>query len=1060
MKVKKIDIGINHIGRVIHCADIHIRNWKRHTEYSNVFEKFRQDIVSIVDENTIITVGGDIVHAKTDMSPELIQMTNRFFTMLADIAPTIVITGNHDANLNNNNRLDALTPIIDALNHPNLFYLRDTGLYELGDCAFSIMSVFDTPDKYIKGDAIKKKYFKKIAMYHGTVGNSLTDTGMRLTSGLDITAFDGYDIGLLGDIHKRQILRQDPYVFFPGSMVQQNFGESYENHGYAILDLDESNYCFVDIPNDYGYCTIEVDGGKLPDQLILDQMNITPKTNVRIKTANTNSAQLKRALATIRKNYKVKDVIVHNTDKFKTTNDTDTSENYSIADVWNVDYQNTLISQYLEEQHVDDETILRVLDINKSIHTKLASVDHVRNVVWRPKRFEFSNMFSYGEGNVFDFTTKEGVYGLFAPNHTGKSAVLDAICFCLFDESFRATRADQILNNTKDWFECTLNFELDGFDYFIHKKTTKYKYGPLKGRLKVDIDFWYIDENNNKISLNGEQRKDTDKIIRSYVGSFEDFILTALSLQNNNSNFIDKTQSERKDLLANFLDLQVFDHLYDLCSEEIKTTNILLKEYEKEDFQTKLGDAERNRDRFQTRYTEVELQLERKQGECDDLNKDLVELASKLNVVDNTALDIDRLKTEQGSLESELEDQQLRKLQHEDSVEADKEKLNIVTTEFKSLYRPTIEAEYKTFIEKQKQIQVCEHAIENLKITVSNKLDKLQKLQEHEYDPNCIYCINNVFVKDAERTKKELDADKSNVSSLIKEKSNLDAYFNNNDIESVYAKLKELRQLSDKFSTQIKSKNLIIDGILNKIESISVRMQQNADRQSIYYRDVEKIKENHLLHEQVGIIQSKLDVCKKELAELTSQKQSIHSNAMIAEKVIKECEKNINHMQELAEKAYAYDFYIKAISRDGIPYKLISKAIPYIQAYANNILSQISDFRIEMETDGKNINAYINYDGNRWPLELSSGMERFISSLAIRIALIKISNLPRPDFIAIDEGLGVLDSTNLNSMHMFFMHMKELFKFTLIISHIDVVRDMVDNVISIDRKDGLSYINC
>ncbi len=116
------------------------------------------------------------------------------------------------------------------------------------------------------------------------------------------------------------------------------------------------------------------------------------------------------------------------------------------------------------------------------------------------------------------------------------------------------------------------------------------------------------------------------------------------------------------------------------------------------------------------------------------------------------------------------------------------------------------------------------------------------------------------------------------------------------------------------------------------------------------------------------------------------------------------------------------------------------------------------DFTVNLETDGKNINAFIVYDGNKWPLELASGMERFISSLAIRVALIKITNLPKPNFIAIDEGLGVLDSTNLNSMHAFFNHLKELFTFSLVISHIDVVRDMVDSILSIDIKDGFSSI--
>ena len=84
----------------------------------------------------------------------------------------------------------------------------------------------------------------------------------------------------------------------------------------------------------------------------------------------------------------------------------------------------------------------------------------------------------------------------------------------------------------------------------------------------------------------------------------------------------------------------------------------------------------------------------------------------------------------------------------------------------------------------------------------------------------------------------------------------------------------------------------------------------------------------------------------------------------------------------------------------------------------------------------------------------------FMSSIAIRIALIKITNLPKPDFIAIDEGMGVLDSTNLNSMHNLFTSIKDTFRFSLVISHIDVVRDMVDNILTIDRKGDFSQIKC
>lgn len=148
-----------------------------------------------------------------------------------------------------------------------------------------------------------------------------------------------------------------------------------------------------------------------------------------------------------------------------------------------------------------------------------------------------------------------------------------------------------------------------------------------------------------------------------------------------------------------------------------------------------------------------------------------------------------------------------------------------------------------------------------------------------------------------------------------------------------------------------------------------------------------------------------------------------------------------------------------AVNRDGVPYDLITSAVPYIEQEINNILSQLVDFHLMLEMDGKNINCYIVYDqDNFWPIELTSGMEKFISSLAIRTALINISSLPRPNFLAIDEGFGVLDSNNLNSMFNLFDYLKTQFSFMLVISHIDSMRDVVDHLIEIVKTNGNSKI--
>ena len=1046
---------------ILHIADIHLRNWKRHKEFKDVFKKLFA-VIDGLPENSIITVGGDIVHAKTDMSPELINMVSYFFNELADRKPTIVICGNHDTNLNNNNRLDALTPIIEANNHPNLYYLRNSGLYEIGDVAISVMSLLEDKSEYVTIDKLPadKEYKHTIAMYHGTIANSQVDSGLQLSHGLDWDTFAGFDLVLLGDIHKRQTLsKKEPIIFYPGSLVQQNFGESFEGHGYALVDLTEKGnikYEFADIPNDYGFYTLDIDSGVLPANL-----PINSKTNVRVRTRNTNTADLKRILATLRKDYRVSDVLVQRLDKADNGGGELYGESLQQGDIRNTQYQNQLISEYLRQVGIDDEALEAILKINNNLNQQLGQGETVRNVVWRPKKFEFSNMFSYGEDNVVNFNKLDGTCGIFAPNHAGKSAILDALCFCLFDHSFRASKAEQVLNRKKDDFCCKFNFELGGLNYFIEKKAYKYKSGPLKGKLRVDIDFWYVNSDGDIISLNGEQRRDTDKIIQSYIGTFDDFILTALSLQGNDSNFIDKTQGERKDLLANFLDLKIFDSLYELANKENRTATILLEEYQKQDFETKLGDAERAKEINEGKYKKAQADVNVIEDELQTLQDELLDLNKQLQPCNADGLDIVKLEKD-----LELANKTLKQLdQSASKAHLDLEDEQIVlaeTTAELNKHKNSFDAAlYKEYTIKNQEKAELDNTLKTLKLTISNKLSKLEKLKQHEYDPNCKYCTSNVFVQDAMDTKVQLENDKQTVHDfLLKLKA----------VGDFLETSKFIQDQADTIQTILKTHNEA-KGSVDKLQNSYDKFVKDIDIQKhkidkiekdikTYNENVQILQNNKNINVTIKGVQGKVTHKKIDLSKYSNVAKDFHAKIKVSEQTIADCNKSIKHMQELADSQVAYDSYCKAVGKDGIPYLLISKAVPYIQHYVNNILNQVIDFTVELETDGKNINAFICYDDSKWPLELSSGMERFMSSLAIRIALIKITNLPKPDFIAIDEGLGVLDSTNLNSMHTLFTYMKDMFRFSLVISHIDVVRDMVDNIITIDRRNDLSHINC
>ena len=82
-----------------------------------------------------------------------------------------------------------------------------------------------------------------------------------------------------------------------------------------------------------------------------------------------------------------------------------------------------------------------------------------------------------------------------------------------------------------------------------------------------------------------------------------------------------------------------------------------------------------------------------------------------------------------------------------------------------------------------------------------------------------------------------------------------------------------------------------------------------------------------------------------------------------------------------------------------------------------------------------------------------------ISSIAIRVALTSISSLPKSDMLIIDEGFGALDESNLEACARLLQNLKGYFKKIVIISHVDAIKDVVDNMIVIETDGDRSRVN-
>ena len=198
---------------------------------------------------------------------------------------------------------------------------------------------------------------------------------------------------------------------------------------------------------------------------------------------------------------------------------------------------------------------------------------------------------------------------------------------------------------------------------------------------------------------------------------------------------------------------------------------------------------------------------------------------------------------------------------------------------------------------------------------------------------------------------------------------------------------------------------------------------------------------------------------KQIIDSLETQMLSIASTLGRLDEKLSNNTSQISSLKNTLDKFEILTLLENAFSKKGIPQNIIAKNLPQINSEISKILSGISGFTVEIECDdSSSIEIYINYGDRRRIIELGSGMEKMIASIAIRVALTNVSSLPKSDMLIIDEGFGVLDESNLEACARLLQNLKNYFRKIMIISHVDAIKDIVDNVLSIDSIAGKARV--
>jgi DNA repair exonuclease SbcCD ATPase subunit len=655
------------IHNIIHISDIHIRTGdskkSRYDEYISTFDNLYESLShqpSIIDKTAIIVITGDMFHDKNRIGPSGIKIAIYLLQKLSSLATVYIIRGNHDYRQDTPNELDMISSLMSYV-IPNVIYLDKTGIYNYNNITFGLVAIQNTllygstsgitsqlPDFPNPTNDIYKNTYK-IALFHGTIDGSTMQNGLKTTrGGYPINWFQGYDAILLGDIHLQQINRVtkienktcnlpftsicNTYTYsnevpwgYPGSLIQQDFGETIKGHGYVLWDLQHKYINVYHIKNKYGMIKLIFNNdinkievihkhsfkGQIKNTMLLNKI-ITfdwfpDNLHIRVLGENITSDSLqlitnkiqsfgKNILTITKKILNISNII------------TDTDNNLDTSEILNINSSDSLI-EYInacldtsnirlnsdkwkqllihpEKIIISTEnapvTLKHIINKKSDIIQKLIDEYNIEfeNVKAQQiisgnlklHKLEWEWILNYKDKNIFDFDKDiNNISIINAKNGNGKSNFLEIICIAIFGKGFPSRENKKYTANiicdkkpSGTMANLSITFTLNDIKYNI-KRTIRNNSDKKKIDCE-DIILTRITDSGNEII---HQKAVVNDWVKLNIGTHESYLMSAILSQNADNDFFNLDSSSQIQMLDRVLSITHIDKLKKLLSKSI-----------------------------------------------------------------------------------------------------------------------------------------------------------------------------------------------------------------------------------------------------------------------------------------------------------------------------------------------------------------------------------------------------------------------------------------------------------------------------------------------------------
>ena len=712
-----------------------------------------------------------------------------------------------------------------------------------------------------------------------------------------------------------------------------------------------------------------------------------------------------------------------------------------IENIMDEDYQRRLFNEWLKrnETSVDFDRLCKLDDkINATLFE--GEIEDYRYRRWELKKLWIDNFLSYGDNNDLEYSKLKGLNVVKSEpaNQGGKTIFsIDALLFLFFGKTTKTDVALENFNQYRDKNEVVVGglITIDGEDYIIERKI-KRKPKKAGGYTAANsLDFYKLLADGSKENLEGEQRRETDKLITETIGSYDDFMTTIVATAGNLESLIGTKPTERGRLLTKFIGLEVIEKKEAINKKMMADYKSSMKSniYNLKDLNDDITEHEEsivtNKESIETNkvsLTNKEDEIESATNKKDKLLAQKVDIDEEVEGVNPQTLEneIETLTNDGLGKKKDLEDT-LKLINDIGEVDFD-------------------EDVYNDLVEEKNDLKISIGGIEK---DIKSKEKLVKEMKEGEI---CSLCKQPL--KDVDHTEqiKQLETEiGEKEDDLEKETKNLA------EITEKISILVETKEKSDK-----KDKlGLVRDRLEIEMESLRVDIKEKKGILKVYNKNIESIESNRNVESKILGYNQLLTNLNLERDEINKTITDLENEIKNSEGVIEQNKELIKTIKKETDVLKIFEVYHKMIGKNGISKLVLTSVIPIINYELQRLLDDVCDFELELNMNDKNeVEFLIIKNGVSKKLKSGSGLEATLSSLALRCVLGRISTLPKPNVIVFDEVLGKVADVNLDNVKLFFDKIKDMYDIILFITHNPIAQDWADKIITVVKKDDISSL--